>query len=48
MINVSKYKNIVLDFDGVILDANKERKQNMKCVLDGNLCLLYTSDAADE
>ena len=37
MINVSKYKNIVLDFDGVILDANKERKQNMKCVLDGNL-----------
>jgi len=37
MINVSKYKNIVLDFDGVILDANRERKQNMKLVLDENL-----------
>ena len=37
MIDFSKYKNIVLDFDGVILDANKERKQNMKCVLDKNL-----------
>ena len=37
MINVSKYKNIVLDFDGVILDANKDRKLNMKLVLDENL-----------
>ena len=37
MIELSKYKNIVLDFDGVILDANRERKQNMKFVLDENL-----------
>ena len=37
MINLLKYKNIVLDFDGVILDANKQRKQNMKFVLDENL-----------
>jgi len=37
MIDFSKYRNIVLDFDGVILDANKERKQNMKFVLDENL-----------
>ena len=37
MIDLSKYKNIVLDFDGVILDANRERKQNMKFVLDENL-----------
>ena len=37
MIELSKYKNIVLDFDGVILDANRERKQNMKFVLDKNL-----------
>ena len=27
MINLLKYENIVLDFDGVILDANKERKK---------------------
>ena len=33
MINVSKYKNIVLDFDGVILDANRQRKLNMKLVV---------------
>ena len=37
MIDISKYKNIILDFDGVILDANRERKQNMKFVLDQNL-----------
>ena len=37
MIDLSKYKNIILDFDGVILDANRERKQNMKFVLDENL-----------
>ena len=37
MIDLSKYKNIVLDFDGVILDANNDRKQNMKCALDENL-----------
>ena len=37
MIELSKYKNIVLDFDGVILDANRKRKQNMKFVLDENL-----------
>tara|TARA_B100000900_G_scaffold226086_1_gene191905 strand:+ start:1158 stop:1772 length:615 start_codon:yes stop_codon:yes gene_type:complete len=37
MINLLKYENIVLDFDGVILDANKQRKQNMKFVLDKNL-----------
>ena len=37
MIDLSKYKNIILDFDGVILDANRERKQNMKFVLDKNL-----------
>ena len=37
MINVLKYENIVLDFDGVILDANKQRKQNMKFILDKNL-----------
>ena len=37
MINLLKYKNIVLDFDGVILDANKQRKKNMKFVLDKNL-----------
>ena len=37
MIELSKYKNIVLDFDGVILDANIKRKQNMKFVLDENL-----------
>ena len=37
MIELSKYKNIVLDFDGVILDANRKRKQNMKFVLDKNL-----------
>ena len=28
---------MVLDFDGVILDANKQRKKNMKFVLDKNL-----------
>ena len=37
MINLLKYENIVLDFDGVILDANKQRKKNMKFVLDKNL-----------
>ena len=37
MINLLKYENIVLDFDGVILDANKQRKQNIKFVLDENL-----------
>ena len=37
MINLSKYKNIILDFDGVILDANNQRKLNMKFVLDKNL-----------
>ncbi len=37
MIDLSKYKNIILDFDGVILDANKQRKLNMKFVLDENL-----------
>ena len=37
MIDLLKYKNIVLDFDGVILDANKLRKQNIKFVLDKNL-----------
>ena len=37
MINLLKYENIVLDFDGVILDANKQRRQNMKFVLDKNL-----------
>ena len=37
MIDLSKYKNIVLDFDGVILDANRQRKLNMKFVLDKNL-----------
>ena len=37
MINLSKYKNIILDFDGVILDANSQRKLNMKFVLDKNL-----------
>ena len=37
MIDLSKYKNIILDFDGVILDANRQRKLNMKSVLDKNL-----------
>ena len=37
MIDLSKYKNIILDFDGVILDANRQRKLNMKFVLDKNL-----------
>ena len=37
MINLLKYENIVFDFDGVILDANKQRKQNMKFVLNKNL-----------
>tara|TARA_B100000963_G_scaffold324883_1_gene310721 strand:- start:45 stop:659 length:615 start_codon:yes stop_codon:yes gene_type:complete len=37
MIDLSKYKNIILDFDGVILDANSQRKLNMKFVLDENL-----------
>jgi len=37
MINLSIYKNIILDFDGVILDANSQRKLNMKFVLDENL-----------
>lgn len=37
MINLLKYENIVLDFDGVILDANSQRKLNMKLVLDKNL-----------
>ena len=39
MIDLSKYKNIILDFDGVILDANRERKQNMKFVLDENMSI---------
>ena len=37
MIDLSIYKNIILDFDGVILDANSQRKLNMKFVLDENL-----------
>ena len=37
MIDLSKYKNVILDFDGVILDANSQRKLNMKLVLDKNL-----------
>ena len=37
MIDLSKYKNVILDFDGVILDANSQRKLNMKLVLDENL-----------
>ena len=37
MIDLSKYKNVILDFDGVILDANSQRKLNMKFVLDKNL-----------
>ena len=37
MIDLSIYKNIILDFDGVILDANSQRKLNMKLVLDENL-----------
>ena len=37
MIDLSTYKNIILDFDGVILDANSQRKLNMKFVLDENL-----------
>jgi phosphoglycolate phosphatase-like HAD superfamily hydrolase len=37
MIDLSKYKNIILDFDGVILDANSQRKLNIKFVLDQNL-----------
>ena len=37
MIDLSKYKNVILDFDGVILDANIQRKLNMKLVLDENL-----------
>ncbi len=37
MIDLSKYKNVILDFDGVILNANKQRKKNMKFVLDKNL-----------
>ena len=31
MINLLKYENIVLDFDGVILDANKQRKKYEIC-----------------
>ena len=37
MIDLSKYKNVILDFDGVILDANSQRKLSMKLVLDENL-----------
>ena len=37
MIDLPIYKNIILDFDGVILDANRQRKLNMKFVLDKNL-----------
>ena len=37
MIDLSKYKNVILDFDGVVLDANSQRKLNMKLVLDENL-----------
>ena len=32
MIDLSIYKNLILDFDGVILDANSQRKLNMKFV----------------
>ena len=37
MLDLSKYKNVILDFDGVVLDANSQRKLNMKLVLDENL-----------
>ena len=47
MINLLKYENIVLDFDGVILDANKQRKKNMKFVLDKNLNQELSSRTCD-